>query len=698
MISALPADLVVGKIDWSTKGYSSIIPVKNLIGGQWKDARSADYPPNGTVFWPTSGLRDKGSLHVFTVRRADSVGKDEFLVDLERSWYSVIDVSNRRWDDAVRQLHAGSLPAPRMGPVTNLVYLRCKGDEMLGPLWVAVENNKILLDNRNKQLERVELRRSSSGTVDVEPGVRVYLPEGPADIYVDCRTDGEVLRSALNDAAKLTRDNGGIVPDLASTKRFINETVRLIPESAISAESASRLERALRVVEFQEALDKSAALVIDSVLELPRVESAIAGAAEHARQEAAAEARQLAEARMADEGSEITILTARRKELEESAAARRVELQTELSKLEAEIGTFESRLLERLEDATADAGELLADSVLMRIANGANRATVPAIIRVREPFPQAAAASTPTGPEVLESAARVAGLPLTVLVRLHEILHAGLLPVLTGTGAMTALHTYAQVALGARVAELPVNHDFLRPADLLGIRASDPSQHRLHGDLLAAARRECTPENPGLVVLEGFNCGSSDTYLLPWLAHPRRQIVGPAGARTAAAGAGVCWGEGLLLAATAAVGMTTAPVSVEFWNFAAVVDVPAPSRPGGEVPAATTISPPDRVSASGELARSLDDLAEAISPVFDTRIDLSRTLHAVAETQVVGRGDSALTRAQIAVEAVVVPALATAEVSPPGLVDDVIADIAPIVRLDTDVLENAVARARSMLR
>ncbi|MGX1770201.1 hypothetical protein ACWIE7_18210, partial [Dietzia sp. NPDC055343] len=110
MISALPADLVVGKIDWSTKGYSSIIPVKNLVGGQWKDASSADYPPNGTVFWPTSGLREKGSLHVFTVRRADSVGKDEFLVDLERSWYSVIDVINRRWDDAVRQLHAGSLP------------------------------------------------------------------------------------------------------------------------------------------------------------------------------------------------------------------------------------------------------------------------------------------------------------------------------------------------------------------------------------------------------------------------------------------------------------------------------------------------------------------------------------------------------------------------------------------------------------
>lgn len=144
--------------------------------------------------------------------------------------------------------------------------------------------------------------------------------------------------------------------------------------------------------------------------------------------------------------------------------------------------------------------------------------------------------------------------------------------------------------------------------------------------------------------------------------------------------------------------MTTAPVSVEFWNYAAVVEVPAPTRSNGAALAASAIAPPVRVSASAELARWLDELTEAISPVFDARIDLKRTLYAVAETQVVVSDDSALRRAQVAVESVVVPALATVEISSPGLVDDVIADIAPIVEFETDMLEDAVTRTRRVLR
>lgn len=693
--TSLRVSLVVGKIVWSNKGYSVLVPIKQLVDGQWIDVNLADYPPNGQIFWPSSGQRTEGSLHVFTVRWADSVaeGKEEILVDVERASYSVIDLGHRRWDDAVRQMHAGRVRALGIDPGTVSALVLCRNRELIGPLPIRIEGGYVNLDDRSNQLHRIEIRHNALTVIEVGPDIQLYIPDGRSDDHVDCRTDAEVLRSALTDAADITRKSGGIVPDLASSRRFINETVQSISESGKGVESALRLERALRVVEFQEALELSAGRLIGDVLEVPRVKAAIDEAIEEARADAGEEARRISEARMADETSELSKLTAQRIELEDTVTARRAQLQAELAKLESEMETFESHLIDRLDGATADAGELLAESMLLRMANGAGGVMMPTKVTVREPFLDVVSDAADADPVVLESAARNAGLSSTVLVRIHEILHAGLLPILTGTGAMTALYTYAHVALGGRIAELPVTHDFLRPTDLLGVRASGPGQPRLHGNLLSTAQRDCTPENPGLVVLDGFNCGASEAYLLPWLSHPRKEIA----LRAAGSESVVHWGDGLMLAAIAGTGMTTAPMGVEFWSYAALVDVPAPERSVWETPAASTIAPPNSVEVSGELAGILNEVIEAISPVFETRIDLSRTMYALAESHVVTPNDSSLQRAQLVVECVVVPALATVEISPPGLVDDVIADVAPIVGLDAERFENLVARARRAL-
>src|SRR5699024_1227658 len=126
---------------------------------------------------------------------------------------------------------------------------------------------------------------------------------------------------------------------------------------------------------------------------------------------------------------------------------------------------------------------------------------------------------------------------------------AGLLPVVTGPGANSALHVFARTVLGDRIAELPIGHDFLQPLDLLGYVAADCQHTRPHGGLLNAVAADTAAGGPGLVVLESFNRGPVESYLLPWLTHPYRELHGPAAAPDKTPP--VRWGPEVLLAATA---------------------------------------------------------------------------------------------------------------------------------------------------
>ena len=703
----LPADLVIGKVEWAdaVRGFARLVALKQLSSdGAWLVARPESFPPSGRVFWPGSGPLEVGSLHAFTIRWADPVGegKDSILVDKARPCYPVIDMRGRTWEYAIRQLHGSAIDSRGLEQGADSVFLLCKERDLLGPLPVRVNGGRLLPDDRTNQLHRIELRQDASGVIETDSGTLLYTPVESADAWVDCRTDREILRSALGDAANLTRGRGGEVPELAQTKRFINETIQLVSESRLSVESALRLERALGVVEFQEALEESAVVLIDKVLELPSVRAEIEDSIEQARSRAIAEGERTIRQLIDGENSEIAKLREEREALERALEARRTEIAEETDRLEAEFGSFETRLFEKLEIASLDAGELLSDSLLLRVASGeAHRRSTRSGLG-SSPFPAVSSRPAEAEPDALVITARQLGLPPTVLVRIHEVLHAGLLPVVTGPGAMTALHAYAEVVLAGRIAELPVTHDFLHPADLLGVRASDPGQSRLHGDLLASARRECTREIPGLVVLDGFNRGAADSYLLPWLAHPRREISVPRNLQAEGAERRIRLDDGLLLAATAGPSVTSAPLAVDFWNYAAVIHVPTPHNVDGKWPTASVIAAPGHENASPDLSRLLAEVSETVSPVLESQIDLLPVMSAVARVRVDLRGEdeageAVSQRAQNLVESVVVPALAAARVSPAGLMDDILGDVAAIVGVDPDHLEAAVDQTRRIL-
>nr|KOY48934.1 hypothetical protein ISGA_13445 [Gordonia sp. NB41Y] len=109
------------------------------------------------------------------------------------------------------------------------------------------------------------------------------------------------------------------------------------------------------------------------------------------------------------------------------------------------------------------------------------------------------------------------GLDTHVLLRIHGAARAGLVPVLTGNGAASALAVYAMVACGGRLATLPVAHDFLHPVDLLGVRSSNPAMTRLHSGILLGANAAVSKSGPGMLVLESVNQAPTESYLLPWL-------------------------------------------------------------------------------------------------------------------------------------------------------------------------------------
>lgn len=230
----------------------------------------------------------------------------------------------------------------------------------------------------------------------------------------------------------------------------------------------------------------------------------------------------------------------------------------------------------------ADSSELLAESVLLRaVGIGVGSAAAdpaPGLAKV-DPFPEASANPPVAQFSALTAAAAEFRAQPEVLLQIHAAMMAGLLPVLTGPGAMSALHLYARIAYDGRYAELPVAHDFLHPVDLLGVHAHDPERPRSHGNFLAAVRHAVQSDQPGLVVLESFNRGPTESYLLPWLKNPLRQIPVPAAARVILGNDPVSRGEGLILAATSMSGSTTAPISADIWSYTAVIDVPSPLSP-----------------------------------------------------------------------------------------------------------------------
>jgi hypothetical protein len=204
-------------------------------------------------------------------------------------------------------------------------------------------------------------------------------------------------------------------------------------------------------------------------------------------------------------------------------------------------------------------------------------------------------------------ALRAMGVAAAAYQPVHAALATGLVPIVTGARALEALEAYAHVMCAGRILAVEVTSAIADVQDLFGKlegRAFTPHPAGLI-DVLRAAREH---EGPFLVVLDGVNRGSTESYFLPLirlvrnraasipLFHP--QAIDPSDAYRSEAR--VQWPSNLLLAATAIEGPTTLPIAPDIWNQSIL----AVAEADGDFTGPTELGEPSEVDGSSGLLDS----------------------------------------------------------------------------------------------
>lgn len=669
-----PGTRVVGTVDFRNDRFAFVTPLYNDLGTGWTAAQPDDYPSRGLVFWwqphldvsPGSAVvfdleEGKGDRDVYTVRNA------EFLSPL-------IDYGQFAYDEALERLTMSRLPASEEVLAGFDIFAWCKGDLLLGPLTPRIEDGEFYIPSDSLRLERVPYREGDDAVFPL-PNSRFYCaPTSPVTGYLDCRSDAEVLKTALRDAVALAEKESIPVPGFLATKNLIQKTADLLRDGERLEDRQYKLDRITRALKICEESDEVRTLTreIASVLrddpvvraELERDRATIrsqvvAEAMEQVRKDIEAENSQLSELR--DEKSAIDKEYSTTRALLKKAQR---ELESAKNDLGRQLESVENSVADRIAELVDDASDLLSESVILRAVGVGTSATTSTkqkqTYTTTDPFGGRSSLTpreqTPAS-KLLRTAGEAFGVETTVLIRIHAAVRAGLLPVLTGNGGAAALTAYATALCSGRITSMSVGHDFLHPVDLLGLRAANPSAARVSSGLLPGADAGVRDGGPGLLVLDAFNQAPTESYLLPWLQTHDRGITVPEAAREMVGVARLVPDQNLLLAATTAVGTTTAPVSPDLWGYAVAIDVPKPGRTPANPPTRTTI---DRQSVSGphpqsaSLVSKLEEELGAIWVIDDGVLDTSRRF----ATGLVELQDSKAVTTSV-LECVILPALAT---------------------------------------
>ncbi|MCS6839230.1 MAG: hypothetical protein RMJ55_07100 [Roseiflexaceae bacterium] len=437
----------------------------------------------------------------------------------------------------------------------------------------------------------------------LHPKTKPLAPIGQMDFADDYRNLKRVL--------EWCRKRPEVAKALDLTKKVIDETINALPEGDEDL-WAQRVQRARRYIERleQTAIDLSA--FEEALLKLPRVRERLAAAEREGR--AAAQAREeerlIAEARQElervqddlrqkqeDLRQKIDQLSQLRQEVEEwerMLADRKQQLSNQLD-------LVDETLRKRIAVLFQKPVEALAQIALLRAALGVNDMQANRRIIV----PVGAARLTPPETALRNGEAHIAdetqllaavrqgmiaiGEEASLAVKIHSAFASGLMPLLTGPGALAALEAYAQAVSGGRVVWVPVTPTVLKPADLFGDVHPVTGRFMPHPagllDLLLFAAQPEQCDKLFIVVLDGVNRAAVDAFLLPvlacynaaWSDHVRRALpiihpglIDPSSPYAAAAR--LVWPKNALLAGTLVDGAATAPLSPDLWAYACVIE------------------------------------------------------------------------------------------------------------------------------
>jgi hypothetical protein len=578
------------------------------------------FPERGLVFW-YDVPRSIGERYLFQFKVEEhpmfdgEMRREAFQV---RSWSpvtEVVDVRGYSNESLVRRLLTEEGFHGATSPLASDVLIWLEDQIWIGPIHPRVTSHDgAWIVDPNTQLNRLPVWRLDPDAVaPVElQGRRILSRPGHGIRGAQCgirnwASETEVARTVIKRIRKL---NPAVADALGQSQRTFETFLEVLATAELlGSDLEQEIGRADRVKELMRMVQGNADLMDEAVAALMT--------SDQVREEL--EARKTAEYQWLRADAERRVedeLTTKRKELDslearfQTRTAELLEIERRLQEAtaaaEEQITSIETELTSRLQELASRPERLFAETAILRglfprtvseNGNLAPPATISAAEIVDDSGVQCTSDRTILSKALVDRLTAV-GIPAGVGSQLRYALLSGAVPVVTGPGAYEALAAVAATFAGGRLTWIPVSGSIYEPNDLLGRYDGHTSRIVAHPggllDLIADAGRD---RNLRLVVLDGFNRGATDSYLVPILesycdatsGRVRRTI--PVAERRLLSPndpyypqARVEWPDNVLLACVPASGSAVLPTSSEVWKYASLIpcDLNELAEPGSE--------------------------------------------------------------------------------------------------------------------
>ena len=424
------------------------------------------------------------------------------------------------------------------------------------------------------------------------PGAR---PSGPPRLR-DWAPDEVVLRRVLS---RMRRWDKNYAEQIGLTDRVIERIISAVavPQNAIKDFEMER-HRLERAKDFLGRLHTSAELAqaVEQSLMVGPVAEEIAKERLKLHASEVAAARASAEQSITEERTRLATIQSQIEALRAEEKLVREQVDTARHEHEDAVRRLEDGLATRVREIVASPERLLAEVAILRAAGVGANGQVP-----NRSVTTAIARSIPSKPDAnvsilkdvaifrrqLKHAMMNADVPLSSASGLFSSFLAGVIPVLTGSRAQSAISAFGRVACRGEMLRVPVAATYLDATDVLGrvdhdSRSFRPTRSGL-ARLLCDAITEAD-ERLHLVILEGVNLAPPESFLLTiMLAYtdcwkrtvPRRLDLFDASEVDAddpfATLGSFRWPKNVLLAATALEGASTLPLPKSIWQYATLI-------------------------------------------------------------------------------------------------------------------------------
>ncbi len=563
--------------------FAGVEPLEEVVEDNWRRVDATkEFPTGGQAFWFAAREANEEGLVFF--RTEENPGhKEKFrVVDAQRA-LEIVDL--REFGSPASVKAAFSYGIRNSDIPEGLALVRCAPDILVGPVKLHRRpDRKVTFEHPSP--DRVPCFRDVVGrathlTHDGKNPRRILtlpleeMPLGAPTAYVDWDEDRRVVRRAIN-AAVVRAKSAGV--DHGLTKRLIDEAAAAVTPEGGGAEielERYRLERAKELSASSQQVVQLADNVAAALLTHPVIEASLEALRKSREAEWEASFRAELDARLTGARKEM-------KDIDLRVAQSRVALSSISSELEearnallnarqhtaTQVEDLDEELSRRLAEIVKRPAGVLSDVAILRSflsgsgGGTANERTSPPAIEEAIWVPASVCIENRLElQKCLFAAFKAYGVAPAHAIRIHAALVAGVLPVVTGAGALAALTAYAQVVCGGRIAVIHIGPDSLSP---ISFRMRDVDR---------ALERSRALGVPAMLILEGANRGPTEAYLTPFL----QELAITFANRTGESHVEILW------AATAVGGATTIPVSRDLWSHAMAIYVEK-TPPIGVVP------------------------------------------------------------------------------------------------------------------